>query len=460
MLTRDDLRSVFEKPSDATEAVGLEIESAVLDPLTGRSTPYEGPDGLAAILDRLLGEMGGTPIRAGEHLIGLRRDDGVQFMLEHGGALEYASTPHTDIAGLMQETGDAIEQVAEVVSSVGRALVPGSMFPFTSPDDTHWMPKPYAEYMRAHFKRIGDAGALGATVMASTLSTQVTLDYRSEDDLRAKLAMQVAASPVAAAVFAGSPIAEGRLTGLQSYRTHCWQHTAPDRSGVLAVAVETPGSDSFIDWACGLQMLYRKHAGGYGPAPDRSFAQLMETGFGDETFPDRDDWTSLLSQVWTDVRLRSTLELRAADGPAYPDLAAVPAFWVGLTYHPPAREAAWQLLHGHTAAELQRAMPDLAANGLAARLGEASMLELGRELVALAASGLQARIDAGLEQPHVLGYLDPIRDVVETGRTFSDRCIERWEGDLGGSPARYVEAYRARPIGGALSRASVRTRRR
>jgi glutamate--cysteine ligase len=68
--------------------------------------------------------------------------------------------------------------------------------------------------------------------------------------------------------------------------------------------------------------------------------------------------------------------------------------------------------------------------------------ELGRELVRLAEEGLKARVRAGREDPRVLSYLDPIREVVESGRTFAERTIERWKHDLPRSPARYVAAHR------------------
>jgi glutamate--cysteine ligase len=100
------------------------------------------------------------------------------------------------------------------------------------------------------------------------------------------------------------------------------------------------------------------------------------------------------------------------------------------------------LLKHYTIDEHRAAMPDVATKGLAARLGDDSIHDLARELVRLAEAGLSARVRAGLEQAEVLSYLDPIKDVISTGITFAERCIERWEHDLRRSPQRYVEAYR------------------
>src|SRR5262249_33043658 len=150
------------------------------------------------------------------------------------------------------------------------------------------------------------------------------------------------------------------------------------------------------------------------------------------------DWLSHLSQLWTDVRLRQTLELRSADGPCYAHIPAVPALWVGLSYDPQSRAAAWELLRHYSESDIRRAIDEVPAGALRASLGGEPCRELGRELVRLARAGLRARVDAGLEHERVLAYLDPVEEILESGRTFADQIIRRWNGDLRRDPARYV----------------------
>lgn len=60
-LSRAELRQVFEKspaesgagPGGAGELVGMEVETAALDPATGAAVPYEGPFGVRALLEHL-----------------------------------------------------------------------------------------------------------------------------------------------------------------------------------------------------------------------------------------------------------------------------------------------------------------------------------------------------------------------------------------------------------------------
>ena len=54
----------------------------------------------------------------------------------------------------------------------------------------------------------------------------------------------------------------------------------------------------------------------------------------------------------------------------------------------------------------------------------------------------QASHGTGAERAVVLEYLDPVEEILETGTTFADRVLRRWDGEFGRDPARYVAAYR------------------
>ncbi|GAA0516935.1 glutamate-cysteine ligase family protein [Saccharopolyspora thermophila] len=443
-LRRDGLLALFAAPGDGRERIGLEVESAVVDPITGLAAPYAGRGGVRDLLRAVATEFGGEELRDGELLTAIRTPSGMIVSLEHGGAIEYSSAPTDDLATAVEDLRRAMEHLADLARGFGLAIVPGGNVPFNRIENAAWVPKPRGALMRRYFGGLGEAGEWGPTVMALALSTQTTLDYTSDSDLAEKVRMQVAASPVVAGMFVNSPLEGGAPAGVLSRRCQCWLRTDARRCGVLPTGVRekmTPAD--FVEWALGVPMIYRRTADGcFRLVGDRSFGSLLDRGFPDGTRPTWDDWTSHLSQVWTDVRVRRTLELRAADGPPYPHIPAVPALWVGLTYHRPSRLAAWDLLREHSVDALRRTAAEVPAKGLAARLGDVPVRELGRELLRLARQGLAARVAAGAERAVVLEYLDPVEEILETGTTFADRVLRRWDGEFGRDPARYVAAYR------------------
>jgi glutamate--cysteine ligase len=433
-----DLASVFAGSPETGERIGLELECGLVDSRTGLSAPYAGPSGAGALLRAVIAEYGAAPVTDAGHLTGARLPGGAEFTLELGGALEYSSRPLASLAELVRETRRDLRAAADLAARFRLAVLPGGLLPFTPTDRIPWIPKPRIPVMREYFRELGPAAAEAEGVMGLSLSAQTHLDYLSEADFAEKFRLLVLAAPVASAMFVNSPLQHGEPTGFLSCRMRMWQRVDPARCGVLGFAVRPePSVGDLIEWALRLPMIYRAGR----RAPDRTFAELLRDGYGDGDWPGPADWLSHLSQTWPDVRVRQTLELRAADGPSWPDFAAAPAFWAGLAYHPPARRAALALLDGITAAELAAATGDVARRGLAARVGRRPVGELAAGLLDLARTGLRERVAAGWEPPEVVGYLDPLAEVVRTGVTFAERYLRDWTGPLRQRPDALVRAY-------------------
>jgi glutamate--cysteine ligase len=446
-LVRDDLAGTFSAGAGRAELVGIEVENGLVDPATGCSVPYGGGGGAQALLDGIVREMNGVPLFDGAYPVGVQLPNGASFTLETGGALEYSSVPSDGLALAVSATQADLLRAATIADRIGIALLSGACLPFTPENQIPWLPKPRVGVMRRYFRRLGDSGEHADAVMGLTLSTQVSLDYDSAEDFIEKARLHVLASPVVAALSVNSPIADGKLCGVLSRRMQYWQKFDPRRCGVLDFALNDNASPmDFVDWAITLPMIYRDVAGTHVAAPDRSFADLMRDGFGDGTWPTRDDWDLHLCQLWPQLRPRRTLELRAADGLPWPHFAAVPAMWVGLTYDESVRKEACALLAELTAAQLECSVNDIATKGLAAWVGPHQVADLGLELLRLARQGLESRVAAGADPAGIESFLEPLEQVAEDGETFADTCISSWQGELRQSPEAYVRKYRI-PVG-------------
>ena len=94
-------------------------------------------------------------------------------------------------------------------------------------------------------------------MMKKTASIHVTLDYHDEQDFAEKMHLALRLIPVTTAMFANSPIAEGKLTGLLSTRAHIWQHTDPARCGMISEAFfRRPSFSAYVDYALDVPMLF------------------------------------------------------------------------------------------------------------------------------------------------------------------------------------------------------------
>lgn len=436
--TAIDLSTPF-RPSNA-EKVGIEVECGAVEPGTGSCVPYEA---IRDVLQSACLALDGVPSFEDGLLTGALLPGGARLCLEPGGAIEYASAPAADVHGVVTQALEALKRLAEVASDHDVALLNGAFLPFDDLRDPHWVPTTRNRLMLEHYSRTGTFGQASMGMSALAISTQATFDYLSEEDLNRKLRMQMAALPIAAAMFVNSPLAGGRLTGGLSERMRLLLGEDPSRFGYPPFAMsESISAHDWTRWLLSLPLVYRRTPEGYTNAPDVPLGELLEHGFDDGNALTENDWHMQLSQVFTHVRLRETLEVRLDDGPPHPYIGAIPAFWSGLTYHPASRDAAWELARGRTLVEQLELVEDVSRVGLAAKVAGHSVRDLAAELLDLSRLGLEARIKRGLERPETLDLLSPLDEIVSSGRTFADRLAAQWTGELNQSAARYVEAYR------------------
>ncbi|MCA2183669.1 hypothetical protein LDL05_01110 [Nonomuraea cavernae] len=419
------------------ERVGMEVELAAVDERTGRCVPYAGQRGLRRVLERVRDEWTGEASAESGYVTAVRRSDGACVSLEMGGAIEYASPPADTVHDLATRLGRDLGGLAAMAAEYGVALLPGGNFPFNTSADITWLPRRRAELLKAHYARV--APHAGYEAMTLNLSAQVTLDYLGPVDLARKLRMQALVAPVVHAILVNSPLFAGRPSGLLSRRMHQWQRAEPVRWGPLRAAwlADDEIVAGFVDWAGRLPMIYRRANGTYEPGPDLPFRDLVsERGMSSEQITEA--WRQHLDQIWTDVRLRRTLELRGADGPPAEALPAVAALWAGLSYHRPSRAAASGLLSRSTPRDYVSATGETKVAGLAATYGGRPMRELAVEIVRLARNGLEERAAQGLEKPGAARLLEPLEEVVDSGLTYAERTLRGWDGRCD----RYVRHFR------------------
>src|SRR3546814_18829757 len=96
------------------------------------------------------------------------------------------------------------------------------------------------------------------------------------------------------------------------------------------------------------------------------------------------DWTDHLSTAFPEVRLKSFLEMRGADGGPWTRICALPALGVGLLYDGAAPDAAWDDVKHWTLEDHPRIRDEVPKLRLGATAPRGRRyLELGRSLLEL-----------------------------------------------------------------------------
>src|SRR5260370_29619169 len=216
------------KPPSAWR-VGTEHEKFVFRRSDLRRVPYEGPDGIGA----LLGEMtrfGWKRVVENGNTIALANDAQCSITLEPGGQFELSGAPLETVHQTCDEVHEHLRQVREVCDELGLGMLGLGFDPKWRRDEISWMPKQRYRIMRDYMPK---KGRLGLDMMLRTCPVQANLDYQSEADMVKNFRVGLALQPVAVALFANSPFVEARPSGFLSHPTLVWPHTHPDPSRTL-----------------------------------------------------------------------------------------------------------------------------------------------------------------------------------------------------------------------------------
>jgi glutamate--cysteine ligase len=431
--SRADLLSEFEggeKPR-GNWRIGTEHEKFVYRTEGHRAPSYDEQGGIRDLLTGLT-EFGWEPVLENGNVIALTGKDG-NVSLEPAGQFELSGAALKNLHQTCSEAARHLEQCKTVGERLGLGFLGVGMWPDKTRDELPRMPKGRYAIMLNYMPKVG---TLGLDMMLRTCTIQVNLDYSSEADMVKKFRVGLALQPVATALFANSPFTEGKPNGYKSFRSHIWEDTDPDRTGMLPFVFEDGfGYERYCDYALDVPMYFVYRDGKYVDVAGESFRAFLEGKLPQlpREKPRLTDWTDHLSTAFPEVRLKSFLEMRGADGGRWSRICALPALWVGLLYDDQALDDAWDLVKHWTIVEREKLRNDVPRLALDAVTPDGeSMRDFARRVVDIAGEGLTRRAELNSAGDNEGGFLDPLRDVVATGMTPADRLLARFHGEWNG----------------------------
>jgi glutamate--cysteine ligase len=259
-----------------------------------------------------------------------------------------------------------------------------------------------------------------------------------------KLRVSLALQPVATAMFANSPLTEGKPNGFLSFRSEIWRDTDNQRAGMLPWAFDPGmGFERYVDYALGVPMYFVKRGDHYIDVAGQSFRNLMAgklPGLPGE-HATISDWANHVSTIFPEVRLKRYLEMRGADGGPWRRLPALPAYWAGILYDDDCLEAAWDLVKDWTAEERQKLRDEVPRLGLTAMIAGLRMRELATLTLDLAEKGLARRRRFDSQGRDETRYLRPIQETVAHGITPAEELLGKFHGAWNGSVEPIFDEY-------------------
>lgn len=426
MLTDQQMLSIFTPEREPYRPlVGFEYEIICLRGEDLTPLPYDGKGGLGEILAEAARLAGGELRHVdGEPVTKADLPDKGLLSLEPGGQFEFSSSPKPTFQGSVKQFETYQALLAELQQRFRLHCFFGGVNPVHTVDQIglNTRTRRY-EIMDAYFPT---AGTMGRRMMRQTCSVHVTFDYRDAKLGQELLQTAQYISPLAAAVFANAPFIDGRRTEYRSYRVPIWANTDPARSGLLP-GFTRPGYDfeDYLRHVVRAPMFFVQTPGGLVPAGGMTFEQFNREGFQGQQAT-IEDFERHNSTIFTDVRLKHTVEVRSIDCQDPALIPAVLALLSGILFCQRSRLRCRHLLGGLVEQDYRVLHDTLAREGIGGEIEGKPVRDLALGLIDLAAMGLPTCFPDGAEAAH---HLDPVRRLVTRGLTPADVVLERFGDD-------------------------------
>jgi len=355
--------------SERPPTIGAEVELLPVDAATRRQVPIIADDG-PCTLPLLRAFAGGAGWRETASMYGMPNwvlPDGGTITFEPGGQIELSAPPFASASALLRSLRGTVRPLMDAAREHGIELLSVGIDPHNAVDGLP-LQLPGKRYVRLT-RFMEDRGTGGTRMMRQTASFQCNLDWCGAAPERWRFLNALA--PYLTAIFANSPVYEGRDTGERSFRARVWRELDGGRTGIFACA-DDPVPE-YLHFALHAPAILIPHEQ-EGWLPFREWnARGLAT---------HDDWKTHLTTLFPEVRPKGFVEVRGADAVAPEWYAAPVAFLGGLVYHEPSFAAAREIVGAPDRALLERA----------GRLGlrDERLAAGARDLFALALQGAAA----------------------------------------------------------------------
>ena len=330
MDNKKNIAEVFESyirsgiKTKKEKSLGIEVEHFVLEKDSLKSVPYSGDGGVKEIIQKLMAIYPDAEPIIGEDILGFNTRD-FNITLEPAAQIEISVAQSDDIRRIGDIYKDFYGKLMSVVDPLGLCLCAVGCQPVSHADDLELIPKGRYRLMDEHFKKTGTGGR---QMMRGTASSQISVDFTSEDDFRRKLQAAYFYTPLFKLGTDRVKTFQGEPVGMRMKRTDIWNRTDPSRCGVLpGVFKPDYGFKDYAEYLCSVPLIFIPEN---GTESYTGFATAPELFAGREIT--KSETEHVFSMPFPDVRVKRYLEIRGADAMPFEGGSAFCALVKGLIY--------------------------------------------------------------------------------------------------------------------------------
>lgn len=298
----DYFKNGIKQKEDKT--LGVELEHFIVKE-NMESVDYYEEHGVRYILEKLSPFFDEKVYKDG-NLIGLSKNKS-NISLEPASQLEISIGPFIKIADILEEYNYFLLKITPILKELNYKLVYSGYQPKSKVDNLNLIPKKRYEYMLDYFSSVGNHGK---NMMKGSASTQVSVDYFSEEDFKNKFRLANIFSPLISLMTDNTFIFEGEEYKKNCIRVEIWNDVDKDRSMVVKDALNKDfGFEDYAKYILDAPaILIEDEQGNSIYTKDKKIKDIYKN-----REITKKDIEHLISMFFPDVRLKNYVEIRMAD---------------------------------------------------------------------------------------------------------------------------------------------------
>ena len=370
MSIKDSIVRYIRDGESVSQGLGLEIEHFVVNDAGVQIEFHE----VSSIIEKMAGILNAKIIYMDGYPVGYVTDD-YSITLEPACQFEISINPYSDIETIKSIYEDFVTLWTPVLKARGYHLETKGNLPLVEqgvidPDDIALSPKKRYKYMDSYFRH---SGRYGKYMMRASASTQVSVDFRSEEDMVRKLNVLQKISPILMIAMENKTDPDSTLKEHPDkphlFRIQEWDDLDPSRTGFYPHSLEDGfGYDSVADTILHTPLILLTDDGVTTDVGSETAEELFARGLIREETLDITRERSLIehfiSMGFFHYRVKKYIEIRVADSVPLDRALGYVAILKGIVYSDDNLSALEnELADVDTAEKIQQAVEDIERDG-------------------------------------------------------------------------------------------------